>query len=641
TVDPGGWVAHLSGERRIVEQSIPTARGPEHRWVAAEYQAEYEAAFGIDRDAREQADLPVDPVEARRSILCRFLGQTGPVTLSAIRARYAFEPAWLQGELERLIEARQLVHGQFTPRRDGNALAEPEYVDRRTLERIHRRTLHILRHEVKPVPFSVYADFLARWQHVHPETRLSGEGALSRVLQQLRAFPVAGVVWERDVLSLRISGYRPSELDALCRSGEVVWVGSGGTDPRRGRVRFLFRSEGSVYLEAAPSGDDLAAFSDEAQRVYALLKSEGALFYADICAASGLTQEAVDRALVELFMAGLVTNDSLAAMRKLFEQGSPRSVERKPYSSLEEELVRRRKRLDPKTEQRAGRPSPARYKSAKRRVRARLASRGVQRANLEPRADDLPDSRWDGRWTAVHRFGVLGKAVTVEEQVTRQTRQLLARYGVVTYACLADETGSWEWPLISQQLQRLEMRGEVRRGYFVQGLSGLQFSLPDVVEQLRERRDSVAADTGIEGPDLVVMNACDPANLYGPARDDAVPEGSDAPPDPEVQSAPVAPSAGEPLTFARVPSTWLVQHRGLPVLVAGNRGTHLTVAPGTDDSLVQRALRALLTHLGGFESRVAVERWNGEPVLDTAGRALLETVGFYRRYPGMIWERRP
>jgi ATP-dependent Lhr-like helicase len=168
------------------------------------------------------------------------------------------------------------------------------------------------------------------------------------------------------------------------------------------------------------------------------------------------------------------------------------------------------------------------------------------------------------------------------------------------------------------------MRGEVRRGYFVQGLSGAQFVLPDAVERLRAIRDSVQE----EAP-MVVMNACDPANLYGPSREDVPftdPEGPHT-------------VAGEPLAFSRVPSTWLVQHRGLPVLVAGNSGANLTVAQGVDEGLVQRALQALLAHLARFEWRVTVETWNGEPVLESPGRSLLEVVGFYRDYPMMAWER--
>jgi ATP-dependent Lhr-like helicase len=302
-------------------------------------------------------------------------------------------------------------------------------------------------------------------------------------------------------------------------------------------------------------------------------------------------------------MAGLVTNDSLEAMRKIIATGSPQPPERKPLSPLEEQLARRRERLGPQVRPMMRRPAPAQYRAAKRRVSQRFEQPG--------------ESRWVGRWTLVHRFGVLGKALPLPERIAHQTRQLLARYGIVTHECLADEIGSWDWSLIFQQLQRLEMRGEVRRGYFVQGLSGAQFALPDVVERLRTLRDSAGEES-----EPVVMNACDPANLYGPTRDDGP------------QTA-----RGEPLAFSRVPSTWLVQHRGLPVLIAGNSGANLTVTQGLDAGLVQSALQALLDHLARFERRVTVETWNGEPALESSGRSLLETVGFYRYYPGLVWER--
>ena len=218
--------------------------------------------------------------------------------------------------------------------------AAPEFVERRTLEQMHRRTLTILRHEVRPAPFTVYADFLARWQHVHPETRLAGAGALRQVLQQLRAAPIVGRVWERDVLPLRLAHYDPAELAALCQSGELVWVGSGGVDPRRGRIRFLFRGEGSIYLE--PPLADLSALSGEAQAVYALLKSEGALFQAELQAGAALAEPAVETALLELVMAGLVTNDSLAVLQRITQQGGPRpAAPREPFSKLEVELAQR------------------------------------------------------------------------------------------------------------------------------------------------------------------------------------------------------------------------------------------------------------------------------------------------------------
>jgi ATP-dependent Lhr-like helicase len=223
----------------------------------------------------------------------------------------------------------------------------------------------------------------------------------------------------------------------------------------------------------------------------------------------------------------------------------------------------------------------------------------------------------------------MGKALPPGEPAAHQARQLLVRHGVVTRASLEREEGAWEWVPIYRQLQRMEMRGEVRRGYFVKGLPGLQFALPEAVEQLRALgRDGEASE---DDEALVVMNACDPANLYGPASDAlGSPKGGDIP-----QTA-----AGEPLTFSRIPSTWLVQGRGLPVLVAEDTGARLTTVQGVSESLVRRALQALLDHLAGFEHRVTVQKWNDGPVLDSPGQHLLESVSFYRDYPGMTWERR-
>jgi ATP-dependent Lhr-like helicase len=483
-------------------------------------------------------------------------------------------------------------------------------VDRRTLERIHRQTMGILRREVQPVSLDVYADFLARWQHLSPSTRLRGDGALTRALQQLRALPVVGQTWERDVLPLRLANYRPSELGALCQGGDLVWVGSGGVDPRRGRVRFLFRGEGHVYLEPPPADLGLAA---PTQAVYDFLRSEGAAFFADLCAATELGQEAVGTALIELVMAGLVTNDSLEAMRQIVQRGSPRPPAPKPLSSLEEQLARRRERRGHRARPLGQRPGPAQYRAAKRRVRQRL-EKGPTPAS--------PESRWVGRWTLVHRFGVMGKPVSDGDRVARQARQLLARWGIVSRESLEAEVGSWNWALLYRQLQRMEMRGEVRRGYFVQGLPGAQFALPDAVEQLRALRDQASGD-----PEPVVLSAVDPANLYGPLRETAA--------EAEIRSA-----SGGPLTFSRVPSTWLVQQRGRPVLVAADSGARLTLTEGVDEGLARRALQALLDHLDRFMPRVSVEEWNGEPVLGSAGQPVLESLGFYRSYPEMVRDRR-
>ncbi|MBK8049847.1 MAG: hypothetical protein IPK16_23705 [Anaerolineales bacterium] len=160
---------------------------------------------------------------------------------------------------------------------------------------------------------------------------------MRQVLQQLRAAPVVGRIWGRDVFPLRMARYDGHELAALAQSGEVVWVGAGGVDPRRARIRFLFRGEGSNFLEVAPK--DLSVYSDDAQRVYAFLQNEGALFQSELQQGAGLAESALEAALLELVMAGLVTNDSLAVLQRMVQQAGPRSQPQAQRSSLEDELA--------------------------------------------------------------------------------------------------------------------------------------------------------------------------------------------------------------------------------------------------------------------------------------------------------------
>jgi ATP-dependent Lhr-like helicase len=617
-LDPANWLAQLAGQGRILEMSIPTAGGPERRWVAAEYAPEYRAAFSMSEDSEGAGEA----AQAQSRILERFLRHAGPVTLEEIQRRYLFPIDWLRNELYHLVESRQVAHGRFTPDQALDkqaAFSVDEFIDLHTLEQIHRRTLGILRREVRAVPFTAYADFLAEWQHLAPEHHWSGPGALRQALQQLRAAPVVGQTWERDVLPLRLARYDPAELEALCQSGEVIWVGSGGADPRRGRTRFLFRGEGGLFLEPAP--EDLSGLSSAPQAVYNLLKSEGAVFFADIQASLDMKDSEVEASLIELVMAGLVTNDGLDGMRRIVTHrgvtNAAQPQDQVPFSSLEEQLAERLRGRERRLPSGVRRPRPAEYRAAKRRVRERLGM------------DAEPSQAWVGRWTLVHRFGVMGKPVPPEERAAQQARQLLLRHAILTRDSLAREEGAWDWSLIYQQLKRMEMRGEVRRGYFVQGLPGVQFALPEVVERLRAVASGALTD---ENQPLVVMNACDPANLYGPALDTF---------DPTQQPPQPTSTGGQPPTFSRIPSTWLVQHRGLPVLVAEDTGVRITTGQGTDEAMIRRALLTLLGHLSRFQHRVTVEMWNGMPVLDSAGRSVLESLNFYRDYPGMTWERQP
>jgi ATP-dependent Lhr-like helicase len=167
-----------------------------------------------------------------------------------------------------------------------------------------------------------------------------------------------------------------------------------------------------------------------------------------------------------------------------------------------------------------------------------------------------------------------------------------------------------DWAPLYTQLKRMEMRGEVRRGYFVEGLPGIQFALPEAVERLREWNSPEAA--GAE--DLVLLNACDPANLFGPASGL------------EVSSD----EAHDPARFTRIPSNNVVLLRGRPVLLLELGGERLTGLTDLPIATLKRALRLALDHLSFHQRRLTIREWNGKTILDSPAAPLLEELGFHR-----------
>jgi ATP-dependent Lhr-like helicase len=88
-------------------------------------------------------------------------------------------------------------------------------------------------------------------------------------------------------------------------------------------------------------------------------------------------------------------------------------------------------------------------------------------------------------------------------------RALLTRYGIMFRRLLEREALNASWYELSRVYRRLESRGEIRGGYFVSGVSGEQFALPEAISQLRGMRKQTAQDH------WVVLSGADPLNLAG------------------------------------------------------------------------------------------------------------------------------
>jgi ATP-dependent Lhr-like helicase len=332
------WLLQLAAQGRILEVEVPTGEGAERRWISAEDYWRYRDGFelpdeppiAIPRDLLE----PHRPPGAAWETLLRALARThGPVTRGEMLARYAFPQKWLDETLQELVDIGHMVAGHLTP-----GALERQWCDRRVLERIHRRTLSVLRREVQPVELPAYADFLLRWQGVHPAHRRRGDDGLHDTLRQLRGLVAPAALWERDLLPARVADYAPARLDDLVATGDLVWL-ARGEEASRARLCFLERGEGSLFMAPEAGALDPATLGETARAVHNFIYTEGASYAADIRRTLGMSPAELDAALVELLLAGAITGDRYEMMRRVLGGDWARSQpSRGIVSSLDDDL---------------------------------------------------------------------------------------------------------------------------------------------------------------------------------------------------------------------------------------------------------------------------------------------------------------
>jgi ATP-dependent Lhr-like helicase len=438
--------------------------GDRNYWIATERAKAFSAIFPDAVFETAPADIPQSVLssdDAMLAMVTGWMGHIGPVTAAGLAGVLGFSASEIDKALLRMEAGGAILRGKFTD----PSMPEIEWCDRRLLARIHRLTVATLRKQIQPVTAAQFMRWLLRWQHVAPESQVQGERATLEVLRQLEGFEVPANAWERQVLSRRIADYDPKWLDQLCLTGAVGWgrlsphpatlESSNGDQPNRRRViptsvapiTFFIREE-SDWMAPHASLTEAQGLSPVAGQVFEQLRQRGASFFADIVRATGKLKAEIETGLWELVAAGLVTADGFDNLRAL---------------------------IDPK----------------------RRAGQGNGKST-RPRHSS-------GRWAILHA----DSAVEHERRAEAVCWMLLKRYGVVFRDLLARESNLPKWRELQLAFRRLESRGEIRGGRFVDGFLGEQFALPVAVESLRSTRK--LPPTG----ELVTISAADPLNLVG------------------------------------------------------------------------------------------------------------------------------
>jgi ATP-dependent Lhr-like helicase len=437
-------------------------------WVATEQVAFVNALWA---DESTFVELREDAI---RKCIQGWIQILGPVTANRVAKYFSLDPRLVLQAFLSLETQGLFMRGNFEGPGTADEL-DSEWCERRILQRIHKLTLGMRRRQVEAVSPSTFMHWLLKWQHLVPQSQVSGEDGLLEAISKLEGFEAPAVEWEKTILPPRVANYDPRWLDQLCLSGVVGWGRfsphpafheGNGNGPQRviptnaAPITFYLRDSAAwldlaLREQAVEETKLIRALTPNALRIWESQKKRGACFAEELERSLGLSAIEVHHALWELAAAGLAAADGFDQLRTMIDPDRRRAAN-----------------------------------SSYRKVRSAAGRWSLFRTEAPIPKDAIEQARYN------------------DNAIESAARMLLNRYGVVFRDLLVLESNIPRWGMLLRMFRRLEDRGLVRGGRFVSGFGGEQFALPGVLDSLRLTRNA-------EFKGEVTIAGADPLNLIG------------------------------------------------------------------------------------------------------------------------------
>jgi ATP-dependent Lhr-like helicase len=236
--------------------------------------------------------------------------------------------------------------------------------------------------------------------------------------------------------------------------------------------------------------------------------------------------------------------------------------------------------------------------------------RGVSRNSAV--TETVTEGRWN--WIAIDDSdSIPDQEKNNDLRMAAWAALLMQRYGVVCREVVNFAAPGLAWSDLADWLEAAEWRGEVRRGYFVEGLSGVQYTTDDTSGELVLFCDRIATGSGQSGldPSIHLVSAIDPANVYG----------ATAPLDLPLVD-------GGRARLPRIIGNSLVLVDGRPVWIIQERGKRLTSLPHASEAVRQQALRHFVRNFTGISTKWTIIAIDDAPPVTTEWSEVLGELGF-------------
>lgn len=318
-----------------------------------------------------------------------------------------------------------------------------------------------------------------------------------------------------------------------------------------GRIIWRIKAEGSspklAWYTADVTGpsldDENLILSEKEKYIYDILKKKGASFFHVISAVSAMDGGELIDILESMVWKGVVINDSFEPVR-YFLSSKPAGV----------------------------------------RMKARMRT-AVYKIEM-------------GRW------GIADYAA--DTNIEERLMTYFNRYGLVSKEILNCEKSEIPWSDAYEILKQWEYTGKVNRGYYIKGISGMQFSLPGVPERLNE-------ESG-----YAVLDACDPAQVYGR----------------------IIPFQNENVFWMCIPGNAVVLKSGVPVLIVECYGERFQSITDSRETLLE-AVKSFIETFNNSgiwpnQKRIKIKQWDGSTASKCELSEELGVLGFNREMQDLV-----
>ncbi|GAB4327076.1 MAG: ATP-dependent helicase [Calditrichia bacterium] len=535
------WLTELLEADRLLELSA-IAEGMNNLWITPEQSSFY-------RDAL----IKKEP-EKIEQLFLQFLENHPPTTKEKLLGRYPTVSEELEKVWEDRLEAGQLLEIEG---------ALPRYTLPALWEAAQQEELRIQRNAVQTVPFNRFQKYLLE-KHFLPK-----EQSLPSLLNLFSGLTYPLSIWQKQILGARCFRAEFKALQELVSTEEFYWYIDWNRKSTSPLIGFFQRGNGrlAVSVPQLPS-------EEKSRRLLEFLREETAVSTALIQQALGWSIGETARALTDLLYSGWISNTDLFIP----------PLENKPPNSGSHSPISR-----PDTSRLVVKPDYRRLKKVRRKIAKRLNTP----FSFNPQT----------RWFYLHRYSILGPEISYEDRLRKWIEILLNRYGIIFRELLERENVPFTWYELYRELQLMEWRGKVLRGYFIESVHPIQFALPETIQALQaESTNSLpSAEAG-----YIVLNSLDPWNFQK-----------------------YAPTAGLPV-LSKSENNWLIYGKGRWLAAVEKGGKRWTVDPRLTDGEIYAVLQRFLKSSAIPKSYLQIETWNGKPVFHSNVEGILTGLGFYR-----------